>query len=102
VDLYYYRNALGINAITGLSTYLQHIRATIIKERERHYNVFFVLDITREFYGKANKYELDGPEVKALRRVIAKVKHRWSVIGWVTKNLLFQDPPCFGRHVKHG
>jgi hypothetical protein len=23
-----------------------------------------------------------------------------SVIGWVTKNLLFRAPPCFGRHVK--
>ncbi|RVE39811.1 hypothetical protein evm_015539, partial [Chilo suppressalis] len=25
---------------------------------------------------------------------------QWSVIGWVTKNLLSQVPPCFGRHVK--
>jgi hypothetical protein len=24
----------------------------------------------------------------ALRRAIAKTKQRWSVIGWVTKNLL--------------
>jgi hypothetical protein len=32
--------------------------------------------------------ELDGPAVSALRRVIAEVKQRWSVIGWVTKNLL--------------
>jgi hypothetical protein len=22
------------------------------------------------------------------------------VIGWVTKNVLSQTPPCFGRHVK--
>jgi hypothetical protein len=32
--------------------------------------------------------------------VIAEVKQRWSVIGWVTKNLLFQNPACFGSHVK--
>jgi hypothetical protein len=44
--------------------------------------------------------ELDGPAVSALRRAIAEVKQRWSVIGWVTKNLLLRAPPCFGRHVK--
>jgi hypothetical protein len=44
--------------------------------------------------------ELDGPAVNALRRDIAEVKQRWSVIGWVTKNLLTLVPPCFGRHVK--
>jgi hypothetical protein len=32
--------------------------------------------------------ELDGRAVSALRRAIAEVKQRWSVIGWVTKNLL--------------
>jgi hypothetical protein len=31
---------------------------------------------------------------------IAEVKQRWSVIGWVTINLLSRAPPCFGRHVK--
>jgi hypothetical protein len=31
---------------------------------------------------------------------IAEVKQRWSVIGWVTKNLLSRAPPCFGRYVK--
>jgi hypothetical protein len=30
--------------------------------------------------------ELDGRAVRALRRAIAEVKQRWSVIGWVTKN----------------
>jgi hypothetical protein len=25
---------------------------------------------------------------------------RWSVIGWVTKNLLSRVSLCFGRHVK--
>jgi hypothetical protein len=44
--------------------------------------------------------ELYGPAVRALRRAIAEVKQRWSVIGWVTKNLLSRAPPCFGRHVK--
>jgi hypothetical protein len=29
--------------------------------------------------------ELDGPAVSALRRAIAEVNQRWSVIGWVTK-----------------
>jgi hypothetical protein len=24
----------------------------------------------------------------------------WPVLGWVTKNLISQAPPCFGRHVK--
>jgi hypothetical protein len=32
--------------------------------------------------------ELDGLAVSVLRRMIAKVKQRWSVIGWATKNLL--------------
>jgi hypothetical protein len=40
--------------------------------------------------------ELDGPAVSALRRAVAEVKQRWSIIGWVTKGLL----SCFGRHVK--
>jgi hypothetical protein len=44
--------------------------------------------------------ELDGPTVSALRSAIAEVKPRWSVIGWVTKNLSSSAPPCFGRHVK--
>jgi hypothetical protein len=43
--------------------------------------------------------ELDGPAVSALRRAIAEVKQRWSVIGWVTK-ILSRAPPCFGRHFK--
>jgi hypothetical protein len=33
-------------------------------------------------------------------RAIAEVKQRWSVIGWVTKNLLSRVPLCFGRHDK--
>jgi hypothetical protein len=33
-----------------------------------------------------------------LRSLVAK--QRWSVIGWVTKNLLSRIPPCFQRHVK--
>jgi hypothetical protein len=31
--------------------------------------------------------ELNSPAVSALRRVIAEVKQRWSVIEWVTKYL---------------
>jgi hypothetical protein len=41
--------------------------------------------------------ELDG---QCARRAIAKVKQHWSFIGWVTKNLIYQAPPCFRRHVK--
>jgi hypothetical protein len=44
--------------------------------------------------------ELDGTAVSALQRVIAEVKQRWSVIGWVTKNLLSRTTLCFGRHIK--
>jgi hypothetical protein len=44
--------------------------------------------------------EFDGPAVSALRRAITEDKQPWSVIGWVTKNVLFQAPPCFSRHVK--
>jgi hypothetical protein len=44
--------------------------------------------------------ELDGPADSALRRAIVDVKHRWSVTGWVAKNLLSRAPPCFSRHVK--
>jgi hypothetical protein len=32
--------------------------------------------------------ELDGLAVSALWSAIAEVKQRWSVIGWVSKNLL--------------
>jgi hypothetical protein len=44
--------------------------------------------------------ELNGPAVGVLRRAIAEVKLRWSVIRWVTKNVLSRTPPCFGRLVK--
>jgi hypothetical protein len=30
----------------------------------------------------------------------AKVKQLGSFIGWMTKNLLSQAPPCFGRQIK--
>jgi hypothetical protein len=36
----------------------------------------------------------------ALPRAIAEVKYRWSVTGWVTKNLLSRALPCFGKRVK--
>jgi hypothetical protein len=48
-----------------------------------------------EFDGFAE--ELDGPAVSALPRAIAEVKQLWSVIGWVTKNLLTRAPPCFWK-----
>jgi hypothetical protein len=44
--------------------------------------------------------EPNGPTVSALRCAVAEVKQRWSVIEWVTKNLLSRASPCFGRHFK--
>jgi hypothetical protein len=46
------------------------------------------------------KKKLDESAVSALRSAIAEVKQRWSVIRWMTKNLLSSAPPCFGSHVK--
>jgi hypothetical protein len=36
--------------------------------------------------------ELDGLAISSLRRAITEVKQRWSVIGWMTKNLLSRAP----------
>jgi hypothetical protein len=44
--------------------------------------------------------ELDGPTVSVLWRPIVDAMQRWSVIGWVTKNLSSRAPLCFERHVK--
>jgi hypothetical protein len=40
-----------------------------------------------------------GPAISGLWCAIVEVKQRWSVIGWVTKNVLSRAPPCFGRHI---
>jgi hypothetical protein len=40
------------------------------------------------FYQILSYEELDSPAVNVFRRAIAEVKQRWSVIGWVIKNLL--------------
>jgi hypothetical protein len=40
------------------------------------------------------------PRGEYARWAIAEAKQLWSVIGWVTKNLLSRVPPCFGKHVK--
>jgi hypothetical protein len=51
--------------------------------------------------GDESNEELDGPAASALRREIAEVKQRWSVIGWVKiLFLLSRVPPCCRRHVK--
>jgi hypothetical protein len=47
-----------------------------------------------------HKEQLDGLAVSALRRAIVEGKQRWSIIRWVTKNLLSRAPPFFGTHVK--
>jgi hypothetical protein len=57
-----------------------------------HWNIFLVFDFVllwRELFCIQYLYfeEPDGPTVSALRRAIAEVKQRWSVIGWLTKNL---------------
>jgi hypothetical protein len=36
--------------------------------------------------------EFDDPAGSALWRVTSEAKQRWSVIGWVTKNLLSRVP----------
>jgi hypothetical protein len=40
------------------------------------------------------------PRGQSAWNAIADAKQRWSVIEWVTKNVLSRAPPCFGRHVK--
>jgi hypothetical protein len=50
--------------------------------------------------GYTNQFPTRVITFSALWRAIEEVKPRWSVIGWVTKNLLSRAPPCFGRHVK--
>jgi hypothetical protein len=60
-----------------------------------------LIEIIKVSFNKAKHCEeLDGPAASTLRRAITEVKQRWSVIGWVTKNLLSLAPPCFGGHVK--
>jgi hypothetical protein len=44
--------------------------------------------------------DFDGPVISALRRAIAEVKQRWSVIGWVTKKILSRAPPRLRRYFK--
>jgi hypothetical protein len=39
------------------------------------------------------------PADSAIWRAIVVGNQRWSVIGWVPKNLLSEAPPCLGRHV---
>jgi hypothetical protein len=38
--------------------------------------------------------------ITALRRAILEIKQRWSIIDWVTKNVLSRAPWCFGKHAK--
>jgi hypothetical protein len=40
------------------------------------------------------------PGGQCVRRTIAEAKQHWSVIRWVTKNVISRVRPCFGRHVK--
>jgi hypothetical protein len=69
-------------------------------------NVVILVQTLPSIFGKSLKLtlkfdsEFDRPAATALRRAIVEVKQRWSVIGRVTKNILSQAPPCFGRHVK--
>jgi hypothetical protein len=61
---------------------------------------YFHTDCKKINKGKFKIEKLDGSAVSALRRAIVEVKQHWSVIGWVTKNLLSRAPLCFGGHVK--
>jgi hypothetical protein len=47
-----------------------------------------------------NIINIVSPAVSAFWHAIAEVKQFWSVIGWVTKNLLSPAATCFGRHFK--
>jgi hypothetical protein len=64
------------------------------------HNAFYVKPLTTKIIIITLKMTLWGRRFSALRRAIAEVKRRWSVIRWVTKNILFRAPPCFGRHIK--
>jgi hypothetical protein len=64
------------NYLVHMSNRIQLLLAT------QHYNRIYNVRST------AQLEELDDPAVSELRRVIAEVKQHWSVIGWVTENLL--------------
>jgi hypothetical protein len=51
------------------------------------YTVFIYLISYNVYMGFQE--ELDSRAVSALRRAIAEGKQRWSVIRWMTKNLLY-------------
>jgi hypothetical protein len=62
----------------------------------KHCSDTFYKEFVPRKTSKEEEEDLDCPAISALRRAIAEVKQRWSVIGWVTKNLLFLAPLCFG------
>jgi hypothetical protein len=88
--------------------YSIHIMRSLIAPRSVRFSLRLrkLSNVGQSLDGRSKMYYLDllraskGTLRRARRSVIAEVKHRWSVIGWVTKNLLSQAPPCFGRHVK--
>jgi hypothetical protein len=81
---------IGLNSGVKLMVILQPF---IISTRMAHFFLSLHLHSTTQ-------EELEGAAVSALRRAIVEVKQRWSVIGWVTNNLLTRASPCFGRHFK--
>jgi hypothetical protein len=41
--------------------------------------------------------EARQPRGQSAQRAIVEAKQRWSLIGWMAKNLLSRAPPYFGR-----
>jgi hypothetical protein len=87
-----------VHAVDARTIYLQDFHYDGAGPGTLHHHTYPSLLLGSIPTGKAE--ELDGPAISALRRAIAEVKQRWSVSGWVTKNLLSRALPCFGRHVK--
>jgi hypothetical protein len=68
-----------------IAAHSQHLFIDDSSKKLRKYNHVFVFHV------------FDG---QCVRRTIAGAKQHWSVIGWVTENLLSRAPPCFGKHDK--
>jgi hypothetical protein len=83
----------------GACAFFPFLRKTGMRGRGRVVSLIHTY-IPLTLYPQGVSKELDGLAVSALRHAMAEYKQRWSVIGWVTKNLLSRAPPCFGRHVK--
>jgi hypothetical protein len=69
-------------------------------QSDRKGDTFYISNYINSNSKIQSRQELYGHAFSALWRPIVEVKRRWSVIGWVTKNLLSRAPPCFGWHIE--